>query len=318
MFIKVSDGGDISIQDLVVYNVMFYVPLGIALFISLEGGKRLSGFLNTTPLVAMEILMVLLIMPVFLFIVPFIQKRESTQGVRYSLLAVLMIGLGMTLPSIMKGHYRLLFNELTYMASYILITFIYAPEVLGIETDIKDWFKHKKQFIIVFVYVSILLLYITGFGFIYQEIHIASPDAFSVPNQMPGETLGLPTFIYYSIVTFATIGYGEILPVSTAARFVVGVEAVFGLVINVLFIAILLVFVSGSQSRILVKEEEEIEAEEKELKKEEAELAEERKRMRHEEMEIKEVKKEVSEVKKAEEKEVVDLDKLTSALKKLK
>lgn len=35
-------------------------------------------------------------------------------------------------------------------------------------------------------------------------------------------------FIYYSAVTLTTLGYGDILPNSTAARFVVMVNSVFG------------------------------------------------------------------------------------------
>ena len=169
------------------------------------------------------------------------------------------------------------------------MTFFFCPEVLGIERNIRDWFKHRKQVYIIAIYISIVFLYVTGFGSIYHDIYTdpRNPDAFEFSIDKEPT---LASFVYYSMVSFTTTGYGEILPVSTAARLVFFMESLLGLVLNVLFIAILLVFVSNAEFLSRKKEEKEVEAV---VKKEEEEI-------KKEERELKKVEKEVEEVKKEE------------------
>ena len=81
-----------------------------------------------------------------------------------SIVAMVILGIGATLPSALNGRTDLFFSLFTYLGSYILLTFIYSPEVLGIEQNIGLWFKRHKQLLILFVYAAIVLLYIFGFG----------------------------------------------------------------------------------------------------------------------------------------------------------
>ncbi|MBW2971768.1 potassium channel family protein [Candidatus Woesearchaeota archaeon] len=283
-----KDKTDISLLKLVNYNLLFFIPLMVFLLFALKIGTVYSDYFEASPGIIAKVFMVPFMALLFFFIIPFIRDREKIAGIRYSIIAFFIIGIGMTLPSALKGDYSLLFTIPNYFGSYILITFIFCPEVLGIERTLRDWFEHRKQLSIVAIYLSIVLLYVIGFGTLYYDIYTdpANPAAFSLSvDKEPG----VPSFIYYSMVSFTTTGYGEILPVSTAARLVFFMEALLGLVVNVLFIAILLVFISNaeflSQRREEVEIEREVKKEEKVLKKEEAEI-------KKVEKEIKEVERE--------------------------
>jgi len=297
---------DISLITLVQYNLIFFIPVLVFLAFALKIGTRYSDYFEASPWIVAKVFMVPFMMIVFFFIIPFIRDREKLVGIRYSIIAFFIIGVGVTLPSAIKGNYSFLMTIPVHFASYILLTFIFCPEVLGIERTLRDWFKHKKQISIMFIYISIVLLYLVGFGALYYDIYNdpANPAAFALTAE---KTPGLPTFIYYSMVSFSTTGYGDITPVSSAARLVFFMESLIGLVLNVLFIAILLVFISNaeflSQGAVESVVAKEVKAEEREIKKEEREI----------EKEEKEIKKEMKEIKKVEE----EVEKEESFLAKL-
>lgn len=81
-----------------------------------------------------------------------------------------------------------------------------------------------------------------GWGFLYAAVELANPQSFSaaLPPTNAGSAgsviVSLHTFVYYSFVTLTTTGYGDILPLSQAARILAMLEAVFG----TLYIAILI------------------------------------------------------------------------------
>ena len=187
------------------------------------------------------------------------------------MMAMIATGIAFSIPAALQGSYTFLMAQLTYMASYILLTFIYCPEVLGMDVDLAAWFKHRKQLVILLVYSAITIFYVVGFGTLFYQMSVdpMNPNAFSYSFE--GErTVG--TFVYYSIVTFTTIGYGDIAPLSRAARFLTGFEAMLGMIINVVFISILLIFISSFQGQAQKKEVEEIEREEAMISREEKEL----------------------------------------------
>lgn len=270
-----SDVGktDISVFKLINYNLLFFIPMLAALLVSFWLGSVTAGFFETSESVVARIFMFIFSFLIFFFIIPFIRKREKISGIRYSLLAFLVVGLGVTIPSALHGNFSLLFSISNYFAHYLLLTFIFAPEVLGIHSNIADWFAKGKQLFILLVYVLIVVLYVFGFGTFYYDIYDATPntETFSMAVQ---DEASMGTFVYYSIVTFATVGYGEITPVSPAARVVASLEMMFGMIINVLFIAMLLVYISGSQSIMIKKEEAQIKKEEQIIKKDEDDIGE--------------------------------------------
>jgi hypothetical protein len=56
----------------------------------------------------------------------------------------------------------------------------------------------------------------------HEALHLLKPVAEMQPRELRGE------LIYYSLVTISTVGYGDVLPVSSAARTLATLEAVVG------------------------------------------------------------------------------------------
>lgn len=258
--------GEITLKKLVFYNLLFFVPIITFMIISRIAAEVISPYFETTTGITTKILMVFFTLMLFFLIIPYIRKRESINGVRYSLVGFLIVAIGLTIPSIIiERDLSLLLIEMPHIATYLLLTFIYCPEVLGMDIDISKWFKHNKQLFIILVYCSIVIFYVAGFGEIYHSMATADPGAFSYSIDKPAE---YSRYLYFSIISFTTIGYGDITPVSAGARFLVCVEAILGSIVNVIFIAILFVYVSNFQAflRGLKEEEKIIEKEEKEIK----------------------------------------------------
>lgn len=272
---------DISLLKLINYMLLFFIPMMLSLVASIYFSKPVGAYLQASPKVAIEIMMIGFTLLIFFFIIPFLRKRESVQGIRFALIAFLLVGFAFTIPSLIAGDYSLLLDLFIYFGSYVLLTFIFAPEVLGMSGDVADWFNHYRQLLILLVYASIVIFYVVGFGVIYYDIATdpTHPSPFEYSYNID---MSYGTFIYYSIITFATVGYGEIIPVSPAARFVAAFEVMLGLVINVVFIAILFVFISNAQQFYRKKEGKEIkemEMEEKKIEKEEETIEEKEKEL---------------------------------------
>jgi hypothetical protein len=68
-------------------------------------------------------------------------------------------------------------------------------------------------------YLSIIVLFSTFFAALWR---VQGPDAFSGLPKDPT----LPVFLYFSLVTATTIGYGDIVPQSASARSLAGLESI--------------------------------------------------------------------------------------------
>lgn len=219
--------------------------------------------IEATPYISQNMLMIAFSLLLFFFIVPYIRKREDILGVRYVLVGFLIVGLGMTIVPIINGKYEVLFIQSIYYAHYIFLTFLYCPEVLGMDVDIRKWFRKYKQLIIVIIYIALVVFYSMGFAWIYYQMSIdPAHKAFTIGFDKP---TSYGTFLYYSIITFTTVGYGEITPLSTGARILASSEAILGMTINVLFIAILFMYISNVPT--MMREQKKIEKQESKIEK---------------------------------------------------
>lgn len=268
---------DITLGKLITYNILFFFPILLAVFVARIVSRHISFYFQANNYVITQILMVITTLILFFFLVPFIRKRENIQGVRYALLGFIIVGFSITLPALIKGNYGILLSALIPIANYILLTFIYCPEVLGMDVDIGTWFEHYKQLSILLVYGGMIMMYVCGFGWIYYQMAIDTNygNAFDMPDTQPSYA----TFVYYSVIIFGTIGFGDITPLSKAARFVSAFEAILALIINVIFIAILFVYVSNFRD-FLNKETKELEKAERTIKKFEKGMKKNRKKSR--------------------------------------
>ncbi len=80
--------------------------------------------------------------------------------------------------------------------------------------------------------------FLIGFawGSIFFVLESCSPGSFSFPRP---RSIGFSDFFYYSFVTLATVGFGDITPVSNPARSLTILEAVLGQLFMTTMIAIL-------------------------------------------------------------------------------
>lgn len=82
--------------------------------------------------------------------------------------------------------------------------------------------------------VSIYLLLGLIWGRLYQLVELASPGAFRLPGD---ESPNSATLTYFSFVTLATLGYGDIAPVNIVARDLAVLEAIMGQLYLVILIS---------------------------------------------------------------------------------
>ncbi len=84
--------------------------------------------------------------------------------------------------------------------------------------------------------VSLIFAIVMNFAFLYSKIYLYLPESFAgVSTTSPFDQS--IDFIYFSIVTFATVGYGDVMPQTSWAKIAVSAE---------ILVAFLIVFVSVS------------------------------------------------------------------------
>jgi len=82
--------------------------------------------------------------------------------------------------------------------------------------------------------ISVYLLFGITWSFLYFVIYQIRPDAFSfgggapIPNAPLHDESVLPNFVYFSLITLSTVGYGDITPLTIGARYAAAVEGITG------------------------------------------------------------------------------------------
>lgn len=73
------------------------------------------------------------------------------------------------------------------------------------------------------------LLVAAMFGFVFEMMEIQKPGSFSgIPEASEGRNAVNATFAYFSLVCLTTMGYGDVVPLSSLARPIAALEGVFG------------------------------------------------------------------------------------------
>ena len=73
---------------------------------------------------------------------------------------------------------------------------------------------------------------------LYRVIETAHPGSFAVSAaQHPGQVVTWSDLVFFSFVTLTTLGYGDILPVTSPARSLAVLEAVFGVLYPAILVA---------------------------------------------------------------------------------
>ena len=77
--------------------------------------------------------------------------------------------------------------------------------------------------------VAVYVLLGVGFADVYEIIEGLDPAAISFSRTALGEEPVLTDFLYFSFVTLATLGYGDVAPVSPGARLTAVLQSLLGL-----------------------------------------------------------------------------------------
>ena len=88
-----------------------------------------------------------------------------------------------------------------------------------------------------------------AFAYLYWTIETFRPGSFAVANAEGGQGFPLVNAFYFSFVTLTTVGYGDILPLSSILRSLAVVEAVTGQLYVAVMIARLVALYGDQQNR---------------------------------------------------------------------
>src|SRR5947209_10056305 len=98
----------------------------------------------------------------------------------------------------------------------------------------------------VFAGVSIYLMLGLAFGCLYYVLSARSAGCFALGGAVPQDGR-VPDLMYFSFVTLATLGYGDITPVTKAARTLAEIEALAGSLYMAVFMARLVSLVPAAK-----------------------------------------------------------------------
>ena len=113
-------------------------------------------------------------------------------------------------------------------AYFIYVTFSRIKKTL--ETE---FFYHEFLSFIIYNILLIIVSYAVDFYCLYR-IDEAAFRGITELKTIAGQLI---TFIYFSVATFTTVGFGDIFPVSTSARIFVSTEVLLAFFFNILIIA---------------------------------------------------------------------------------
>jgi hypothetical protein len=123
-------------------------------------------------------------------------------------------------------------GSLGYVAPMLIIG-AYALSLFWIFHELE---KVKEDFFHVWLPVSLFAMLICGTAALYFwqcDMKLELPD-----DQTRG--IDLLTCFYFAVVTFTTLGYGDITPVSGDARFLAASLALMGMIYGITFLAVIL------------------------------------------------------------------------------
>ncbi len=155
---------------------------------------------------------------------------EAVRARRHAVVA-LVLGL----PAIFSRLASLMLPDTPALNSTVLVlnAVFFAYLIWSILSDIMSSRRPTSERIFGALCAYILIGVVFALLYAHLEFRDPSVNAFTVSNtaileSAETETSLLPLFIYYSFVTLTTLGYGDITPVSDAARTLAWMEALIG------------------------------------------------------------------------------------------
>lgn len=128
------------------------------------------------------------------------------------------------------GHW--LANTVFLQREFALIDLVLSAVFLGLMTAIViSYILEDRRVNAGTLYGAICAYLLIGltWSLVYTVIYLVDPSAFQLSQKVPPRANpAFEYFLYYSYVTLTTVGYGDILPMSTPARTLSWMEAVTG------------------------------------------------------------------------------------------
>ena len=198
--------------------------------------------------------MLLLVLCMLIVLAPVATRAESAYGVEALFNLVLVVG---AYSAASRGGRLLSFVALTALTMATrwsaLLWGGFGLELASAATTVvwialailivgRELFRQRKVATnMILGAIVVYLLMAVAFAYLYEILELFQPGSFSgIPDGANPQQLG-DALIYFSLASLTTMGYGDIVPVSSLARPVAVIEGVFG----TLYIAVMIARLVG-------------------------------------------------------------------------
>ncbi|HYB08887.1 MAG TPA: ion channel [Alphaproteobacteria bacterium] len=162
-------------------------------------------------------------------------ERNLAQVLRW-LVPIFAIGLlTFAIPSTNWGP---LGHDLAFLAAMTVIALVVSLVVREVVTFLletallfEEFFERIARLLVpAFAFFTFYSFLVIVFGAIYRIAdHLSTREMFAVAGI--AQKISFPDALYFSIVTLSTVGYGDIVPVTNLARFIVAIQIVCGILL---------------------------------------------------------------------------------------
>jgi hypothetical protein len=230
--------------------------IGVSLGIAFALGQATYGFLESNASNAGHLYGILTSVIAFFIFARYLRHKKDILYVRRFLVTYFIIYfcIVMLILAFLQGNevYFLstLGNSFILFSAYTLIIFILNPEILGVlgtGGNIRKLFLSGQHVRLILIYLFIAVIQVTGFSLLDNAIQLHSVGGTLAYTGVPGGGTGTWfDFFYFSMITFATIGYGDMHPALPVSELASTIQALLSHVISILFLAVLLLYLSSS------------------------------------------------------------------------
>ncbi|NMC04908.1 MAG: two pore domain potassium channel family protein [Candidatus Lokiarchaeota archaeon] len=243
-----------SLKFLGIAILVIAVSIAIAFIL----GQASYGFLVSNASNAGHLYGIITSAIAFFFFARYLRRKKDIYYVRRFIVLYFIVyfAIVMLILAFLQGNVVYLLstlgNSFILFSAYTLIIFIISPEILGVQGSgggFRKLFLSGQHVRVIVVYLFIALMQVFGFSLLNYAIQL-----YSIPGDpaYTGTVGGWPgswfDFFYYSTITFATIGYGDIHPALPIAELSSTIQALLSHVLSILFLAVLLLYLSSSTS----------------------------------------------------------------------
>jgi len=179
------------------------------------------------PLLSARIVMPLILQTAFwLIIVAGAFNVSSRRSIR--LLAVTTAMLSIALPWLGRKFSGGTIIEVDIFLSLMMLSIFALLTIQSFLVTGRDWAHRVAAAVAVYLLLGLI------WARLYEVVELLAPGAFRIPES---ESLSSAGFVYFSFVTLATLGYGDLTPVNIVARNLAVLEAITGQLYLVILIS---------------------------------------------------------------------------------